>query len=76
MTKKEDRERQYAKVAKKQLEKAFEFPFCRKCKIKLSPARVKKLKKDGTMPLCRECLPIVMEQYRRNIKAWQKLKLQ
>ena len=72
MSKKSDREERYAVKAKEQLEKAFEFPFCRKCKEPLAPEWVVKLKRDGTMPLCKVCLPIVMEQYRKGIEAWQK----
>ena len=72
MTKKEEREKRYAEVAKKQLEKAFEFPFCRKCKVKLSDEWVEKLRADGTMPLCKVCLPIVMDLYKKGIQEWQK----
>lgn len=75
MTKKEDREKAYAAVAQKQLDKAFEFPFCRKCKDPLSKKWVAKLRADGTMPLCKVCLPLVMEMYRKGIEQWQKFKL-
>ena len=72
LTKKELRRQKYEAVQKKQLEKAYEFPFCRRCRVKLEEKWAKKLKKAGSLPLCPKCHPLMIEQYKKLIVLWQK----
>ena len=74
LSKRQLRRQQQEEMQKKQLEKAFEFPFCRRCKVKLEPAWIKKLKKAGSFPLCPVCYPLMMEQFKKLGELWQKFK--
>jgi len=72
MSKKSDRMEKYQAMMKKQVELAFKYPFCRRCKKKLDPAWAKELKKQMAIPLCRECFEPMMKKFKENIELWSK----
>lgn len=74
LSKRELKRRKYEAIRKKQIEKAFEFPFCRRCREKLDDKWAKKLKKAGSIPLCPVCYPKMMEQFQKLGELWQKFK--
>ena len=74
LTKKQIREKKYEEMQRKQLEKAYEYPFCRSCREKLSPAWARKLKKAGSLPLCPVCYPKMMEKFKKCAELWQKFR--
>lgn len=74
LSKREERRQKYLEMQKKQVEKAFKYPFCRRCKSKLQPEWAKKLKKRMAIPLCPVCFKPMMEQFKRNVELWQKFK--
>lgn len=72
LSKRELRRRKYEEVRKKQLDTAYKYPFCRRCKEPLDPKWAKKQKKAGQLPLCEICFPAMMELYKKNIALWAK----
>lgn len=74
LSKKALRRQQQEEMQRKQVEKAFEFPFCRRCKVKLESAWAEDLKKKGQMPLCSACYKPMMEKFIALQEAWQKFK--
>ena len=72
MSKREEKLKRIEEVRNKQLEEAFKYPFCRRCKERLDEKWVKKLKKEGSLPLCQNCLGPMQEQFKKTIELWQK----
>ena len=72
MTKKEKRKQEFLKMQKKQVEKAFEYPFCRRCRVRLDKEWADKLKKKLAMPLCPTCYKPMMEKFKKLQILWQK----
>lgn len=68
------RRQKMEEMRRKQLETAYQYPFCRRCKEKLDPVWVRKLKKQGSIPLCEKCYPIMMEMYKKTIELWSKFR--
>jgi predicted amidophosphoribosyltransferase len=68
------RRQQQEEMQRKQLEVAYQFPFCRRCKEPLEPKWASDLKKKGMMPLCPKCFEPMMDQFKKCINLWQKFK--
>jgi NAD-dependent SIR2 family protein deacetylase len=56
----------------KLIEQTYSSPFCRRCKAPLEKEWLEKLKRERNLPLCPKCLPVMLEQYKKTIKLWQK----
>lgn len=76
ISKAELRRQKMEKMRRKQLDIAYKFPFCRRCKEPLDPKWAKKLKKRGELPLCEKCLPVMMKMYKKTIELWAKFNKQ
>lgn len=74
MSKKSERRKKYEAMLKKQLDEAYKFPFCRRCKEELPEKWCVELKKKKMIPLCKKCLEPMLEAYKRNIEKWQKFR--
>jgi len=74
MSKRSERQKKYEAIRKKQLDIAYKYPFCRRCKEPLKPAWAKKLKKAGSIPLCKKCYKPMMSQFIALQEAWRKFR--
>ena len=68
------RQQKMEAMRKKQLDTAYEYPFCRRCKEPLDPKWAKELKKKGHIPLCKNCFEPMMKQFEKVQELWQKFK--
>jgi len=73
LTKKELRAQQYEKALQKQLDKAYEYPYCRRCRAKLDPEWAKKLREQKAIPLCPDCFEPMMKKYQENIEKFREM---
>jgi len=71
-SKRQKRKRLQAEAFKKQLEIAWQYPFCKRCRAKLDKAWAKELKGKGHMPLCKECYGPMMKQFEKLQGLWAK----
>lgn len=72
LTKRQKKMQEFEKMRKKQLEVAYQYPFCRRCKAELDPEYAKIMKKKGQMPLCKDCFEPLMKKYEQMLELWQK----
>jgi len=59
----------------KMLDEIYSFPFCRRCKKRLTTKQMEKAKKNNFLPLCDECDKIMKEALKKCLPLMQKLKL-
>ena len=73
MSKREEKIKRMNEARLKQLDEAFKYPFCRRCRKPLDKKWVKELRKKGNMPLCPECLPKIMKLYEKTSMMWAEM---